>query len=180
VLGRVMHPSTSSLFDRLGLRDGFACIDVGCGGGDATLEIARRVAPDGQVIGVATSTRPSWNWLAPRLNNRALAMSVSRSGTFESQRPRSHSTCCLPILLAEGGFEDVGVSIVQPVGTSGEVKLLTPITMQNIVDAVLEDGLATREELEEVTRELYAYAADPKTVAGTPRVFQSWGRRPAA
>jgi ubiquinone/menaquinone biosynthesis C-methylase UbiE len=31
-----------SLFDRLDLRDGLACLDVGYGGGDATLEPARR------------------------------------------------------------------------------------------------------------------------------------------
>jgi ubiquinone/menaquinone biosynthesis C-methylase UbiE len=47
VLSRVMHATTSSLFDRLGLRDGLACLDAGCGGGDATLEIARRVGPRG-------------------------------------------------------------------------------------------------------------------------------------
>ena len=31
---------------------GSTCLDVGCGGGDATLELARRVAPRGRVIGV--------------------------------------------------------------------------------------------------------------------------------
>ena len=52
ILGRVMHSSSSSLFDRLGLGDGLSCLDVGCGGGDATVELARRVAPRGQVVGV--------------------------------------------------------------------------------------------------------------------------------
>jgi 2-polyprenyl-3-methyl-5-hydroxy-6-metoxy-1,4-benzoquinol methylase len=52
VLARVMRTSSMSLFDRLGLRDGLTCLDVGCGGGDATLELARRVAPRGRVVGV--------------------------------------------------------------------------------------------------------------------------------
>jgi ubiquinone/menaquinone biosynthesis C-methylase UbiE len=52
VLSRVMHATTASLFDRLDLRDGLQCLDAGCGGGDATLELARRVAPRGTVIGV--------------------------------------------------------------------------------------------------------------------------------
>lgn len=52
VLARVMHASSMSLFDRLGLSDGLACLDVGCGGGDATLELARRVGPRGTVVGV--------------------------------------------------------------------------------------------------------------------------------
>jgi SAM-dependent methyltransferase len=52
ILGRVMAPATHALFDRLTLRDGHVCIDVGCGGGDASIEIARRVAPSGRVVGV--------------------------------------------------------------------------------------------------------------------------------
>ena len=44
VLGRVMHASSSSLFERIGVRGGWTCLDVGCGGGDATLELARRRA----------------------------------------------------------------------------------------------------------------------------------------
>src|SRR5436190_13998373 len=52
LLGRVMHDTSSRLFDRLGLADGMACLDAGCGGGDATLEIGRRVAPAGRVVGV--------------------------------------------------------------------------------------------------------------------------------
>ena len=52
VLARVMHASSTSLLDRLGLCDGLACLDVGCGGGDMTLELARRVAPHGKAVGV--------------------------------------------------------------------------------------------------------------------------------
>jgi hypothetical protein len=55
---------------------------------------------------------------------------------------------------------------------------MNPLTMENIAGAVLEDGLATREEIDSVVRELYRLAADPNTVAGMPRVVQSWGRRP--
>ena len=43
ILGRVMAPASGALFDRIGLHRGQVCLDVGCGGGDATLEIARRV-----------------------------------------------------------------------------------------------------------------------------------------
>ena len=52
VLARVMHPKTTALLDRCGLRDGMACLDAGCGGGDVTVELARRVAPRGRAVGV--------------------------------------------------------------------------------------------------------------------------------
>ena len=52
VISRVMHPSTSSLFDRVRVADGHRCLDVGCGGGDVTIALARRVAPHGAAVGV--------------------------------------------------------------------------------------------------------------------------------
>ena len=70
--------------------------------------------------------------------------------------------------------------VVQPVATQGDPKLINPLTMENIADAVLTDGLATRDEIDGIVRELYAFAADPDTLAGVPRVVQAWGRRPTA
>ena len=125
VLGRVMRTSSMSLFDRLGLHDGLTCLDVGCGGGDATLELARRVAPAGRVVGVDGNVL----------------------GTFDVVYARF---------------------------------LINALTMENIAPAVLADGLASRQEIDEVVRELYEFATNPNTVAGTPRVVQAWGRRPAA
>jgi hypothetical protein len=71
ILARVMRASSTSLFDRLGLYDGLACLDVGCGGGDVTLELARRVASR---VGPSapTSTKPSWSSPATRPSNKAL------------------------------------------------------------------------------------------------------------
>jgi hypothetical protein len=50
--------------------------------------------------------------------------------------------------------------------------------MENIAGPVLEDGLATREEIDQIVRELYDFAANPSTLAGTPRIVQAWGRCP--
>lgn len=52
VVSRVMQPSTFALFGRLGLGNGYTCLDVGCGGGDVGLELARKTAPHGTVIRV--------------------------------------------------------------------------------------------------------------------------------
>jgi 2-polyprenyl-3-methyl-5-hydroxy-6-metoxy-1,4-benzoquinol methylase len=52
VLARAHWPKTSELFDRVGLRDGMRAVDLGCGGGEVTFEIARRVGPHGHVTGI--------------------------------------------------------------------------------------------------------------------------------
>ena len=51
LVARVMAPSTSELLDRVGVAQDADCLDVGCGGGDVTLELARR-AHAGRVVGV--------------------------------------------------------------------------------------------------------------------------------
>ena len=83
----------------------------------------------------------------------------------------------LPGLVKECGFDDIHVNIVQPMALTGETKLITPITLENIAAAVIEQQLATREEIEELTQRLYDLAADDTTLAGLPRVVQVWARR---
>lgn len=249
-LSRVMHGCTSALLDRLGLRDGMTGLDVGCGGGDATIEIARRVAPRGRAVGAdidetklalardearqrgvanvefrpldvrAAGGAPEYDVVYARFLLTHLSDPAGAVGAFYRHlRPggivavedidfdgsvayppskaftRYRELYCalvrarggdpnigprLPLLLEDAGFDRVEVCVVQPIGTRGEVKLLNPLTMENIADAAVRDGLATREETDEIVRELHAFAADPKTVTGLPRVVQAWGRRPQA
>jgi 2-polyprenyl-3-methyl-5-hydroxy-6-metoxy-1,4-benzoquinol methylase len=54
VLARVMWPTTEALLARVGTPRDARCLDIGCGGGDVTVELARRAA-DG--FAVRTSTR---------------------------------------------------------------------------------------------------------------------------
>lgn len=249
IISRVLRPSTTARLGSLGVGDGMTCLDVGCGGGDVTAEIAGRVGPRGRVVGVdidetklevarrETGEQGIRNvefraldirrqeagsgfdlvyarFLLTHLDDPAGAVAAFRrhlrpgglvvvedidfSGCFtypESQAfRRYHDLYCavvrsrggdpnigprLPSLLAEGGFEGVGVAVVQPAGTQGEVKLINPITMENIAEAVLRDGLASRDEIDAVIRELYEFADNPQTLASLPRIVQAWGRRGA-
>jgi hypothetical protein len=85
----------------------------------------------------------------------------------------------LPGLLAAVGLAGVGMNVVQPAGIEGEVKLVIPVTMENIADAVVAAGLAPRAEVEQVVTELYEVARDTRTVLSLPRVVQAWGYRAA-
>ena len=51
LVARVMAPATGALLDRVGVADDATCLDVGSGGGDVTLELARR-ARSGRVVGI--------------------------------------------------------------------------------------------------------------------------------
>jgi SAM-dependent methyltransferase len=52
VIARVMQPFTDALFDRVGIGPGSQVLDVGCGGGDVTFALARRIGPGGSMVGV--------------------------------------------------------------------------------------------------------------------------------
>jgi ubiquinone/menaquinone biosynthesis C-methylase UbiE len=52
VLNRALRSDTVALLNRVGVRSGMRCLDAGCGGGDVTLELAARVVPGGQVVGI--------------------------------------------------------------------------------------------------------------------------------
>ena len=81
----------------------------------------------------------------------------------------------LPGLLREVGCEQVQMHVVQPAGLEGEVKLVAPLTLENIADNVVTAGLASCAEVDQVVAELYEFARDPRTVIGLPRVVQAWG-----
>jgi SAM-dependent methyltransferase len=49
LLSGVLRPTTRALLDRVGVSAGARCLDVGCGGGDVSLELAAR---GGRVVGV--------------------------------------------------------------------------------------------------------------------------------
>ena len=248
ILARVMHESTGSLLNRLELADGQTCLDVGCGGGDVTRELARRVAPAGKAVGIdidstkleiarEESQQASIKNIEFRLSNLCEALGapefdvvysrfllthlsdpvsavksflrqlrpggvlaledIDFSGSFAwPESPafkRYHDLYCavvrnrggdpnlgqrLPQLMKECGLEAIQVSVVQPIGLTGDVKRLNGLTMENITDAVLADQLATTEEINQIVRELNEYADDERTLTGVPRVVQVWGRLP--
>ena len=109
--------------------------------------------------------------LAQRRYAELYTETVRRRGADANIGPR------LPPLLTAAGFEDVEMNVVQPASTTGDVKIITPLTMENIADSAVEEGLASREEIDRLIAELYEFANTPGTIGCMPRVFQVWGRR---
>jgi ubiquinone/menaquinone biosynthesis C-methylase UbiE len=52
VVARAYWPTTLPLLHRAGIRHGMNCLDLGCGAGEVTFEIARLVGSTGRVIGM--------------------------------------------------------------------------------------------------------------------------------
>jgi 2-polyprenyl-3-methyl-5-hydroxy-6-metoxy-1,4-benzoquinol methylase len=247
ILARIMRPTTMVLFERIGLQPGMACLDVGCGGGDVTVELAHKVEPSGHVIGIdidqakiemarreATELKLSGvefrvseigksdkraafdavytrfvlthlsdpaselAWMIGQLRPGGVVIveDIDFSGHFcHSDIPSfrryielysqvvqrtgadPHIGKRLPELLLDTGLKKVQMHVAQPAGIEGEVKLMAPITMENVVDSVLAHGLASRQEINRIVDDLYAVADDHRTVMSLPRVVQAWGYR---
>jgi ubiquinone/menaquinone biosynthesis C-methylase UbiE len=52
VITRVLQPTTERLFDHIGIRQASTVVDVGCGGGQVSFILAKRVGPQGHVTGL--------------------------------------------------------------------------------------------------------------------------------
>jgi hypothetical protein len=82
-------------------------------------------------------------------------------------------------LFLEAGIPGPEVRLTQNVSTSGEAKMLPAVTLAAMSDSILSAGLSSEDELTRAIGALEAYAADPTTLWGGPRVFQVWSRKPA-
>jgi SAM-dependent methyltransferase len=255
VIARALHPSTSALLDRIGVRPGMNCLDVGAGGGDVALELARRVGPAGHVLGIdiddtklalardeaaaagvsnveyrnldlfasdvpftvdlvyarfllthLTDAGEAASRLvsAARAGGHVIVEDIDYAGSFVYPDSEAYQHYCelytetararggdpyigrrLPTILRGAGCDDVHVNIVQPAaldpsGTGGDVKVVIPLTLENVAEAAVAEGLAEREEIDALVDRLYGLAADPGTLMGFPRIVQAWGRRPVA
>jgi 2-polyprenyl-3-methyl-5-hydroxy-6-metoxy-1,4-benzoquinol methylase len=85
----------------------------------------------------------------------------------------------LPAMLRRAGIQDVALNVIQPAHIYGEGKLMAPLTMTRISDALIAEGLATEDEVHRILTELNHAVANCETVISLPRIFQVWGKRAA-
>src|SRR3954451_10536146 len=49
---QAMEPATRAMLDAIGVKPGWACLDIGCGPGGITSLLSERVGPSGRVVGL--------------------------------------------------------------------------------------------------------------------------------
>jgi SAM-dependent methyltransferase len=77
----------------------------------------------------------------------------------------------------DAGIPRPSVRLVQRVDAEGEAKMLFVLTFRAIASAVVDEGIATGEEVDATLAGLEAFVADPETLVAQPRIFQIWRRR---
>ena len=83
----------------------------------------------------------------------------------------------LPAMLCRAGIRDVELNVIQPAHIHGKAKLMAPLTMARISDALIAEGLVSENEAQQILTELNQIAADFETLISLPRIFQVWGKR---
>jgi SAM-dependent methyltransferase len=83
----------------------------------------------------------------------------------------------LPGMLRRVGIQGIELNVIQPAHIHGEGKLMAPLTMSRISDALISEGLVSEGQVQQILTELNHAAADSETLISLPRIFQVWGKR---
>lgn len=97
---------------------------------------------------------------------------VARRGADADIGPKLHA------LARAAGWASPELQVVQPAFVEGEGKTIGLVTLVNIADAVVAEGLAGREEIDGWIEELSRFTEEDGTLISMPRIFQLWAVRP--
>ncbi|HET9255355.1 MAG TPA: methyltransferase domain-containing protein [Pseudonocardiaceae bacterium] len=244
ILAEIMWPTSAALLAAAGVPVGARCLDLGCGGGHISVELAGLAGPTGSVVGVdidaeiidlarAAAAACDLGNLEFRLGTaddfgggpydlgyvrfllshvadpqrvvsglaavippggKVIVEDTDFTGAFcfprsdayarsvqlyqETVRRRGGNADIgpeLPALLRTAGLEDVQVRAVQPVSLDGGAKAMCVVSLERTATAIVEEGIASAEEVAAVLAELRVLAADRTTLMSMPRIVQSWG-----
>jgi ubiquinone/menaquinone biosynthesis C-methylase UbiE len=246
-IGRTHWPATQELLQRAGLRPGMHCLDLGCGPGLVTLELAFRIGPTGSVLGIDAdpvkldlareaaaargltnidfrqldvttwSEASRYDFIYSRFLLSHLTFAAALAGKMlQAARPNGivivedtdfsglvafprsavfdrYVSWYRQVVTNRGGDADIGprlyrllldagwqqleVTIGQPAFSTGEGKGNCWITLLNIKESIVHDGLASPAEVDQVLKDMADFLDDPSTLVTSPRIFQVIGRK---
>jgi SAM-dependent methyltransferase len=80
-------------------------------------------------------------------------------------------------LFLDAGIPKPEVKLVQRADAAEVGKSMATWTLAATADAIIDQRLATRAQIDAALTRLHEYAADPGTLVGDPRLFQVWASR---
>jgi hypothetical protein len=80
--------------------------------------------------------------------------------------------------FGQAEIPDPQLRLAQGLASTEDQKTIAVLTLEASADAVTGAGLASSGEVAAALADLRAFAATPGTLAGDPRTFQVWARRP--
>jgi 2-polyprenyl-3-methyl-5-hydroxy-6-metoxy-1,4-benzoquinol methylase len=180
-----MRAASAAFLSRTGLAAGSACLDVGCGDGLVTIELARAVGPRGRVVGIdidagaLSIAREATDRAGVQVQFlRAEATAPPERDAFDLAYARlvlSHLADPIGALRAMRAA--VREDTVSNAMTTIEQKLFLVGLLENMREAMLDARVTTAAELDEVRRNVDRAARVAESVFHQARIHQVWGRR---
>jgi len=80
-------------------------------------------------------------------------------------------------LFVQAGLTDIGFDIIFPCYHNGTGKRMAYITLDRIKGTLMTQSLATKEEIDNMLRELDTFTKDETTIMSLPHIFRVWGKK---
>jgi hypothetical protein len=155
-----LGPASAALLDRAGLRPGHSAIDLG-GGAVAAAE------PDTEHV-LCYPPNPAFDRIC-----EIFAVAFSRNGADPAIGRR------VPELFRQVGLTSVGVESRTQMYPPGNSRRAVRLDLVNAMRGqIVEMGLASGQELDELDAVARPHLEDPRTVVMSGLLFLAWGRKP--
>jgi SAM-dependent methyltransferase len=113
----VCDPITLRQFDRVGLREGWACLEIGAGSGSIAEFMARRVGPNGSVLATDIDTRFLATAMASKFRNiRIMTHDITKDPLPDQEFDAIHARNVLTHLSSARAVLDRFVPALRPGG----------------------------------------------------------------
>ena len=182
LLARERWADARVLLEHAGVSVGMRCADIGCGGGEVTMEIARLVAPGGGVVGIDVD-KVKIALARQAAAERGLGnVEFTALDVSDWDEPAAYDVVHSRFLLQHLSRPDSLLRRMWAAVTEGGVLIVEDADFDGwyceaSADAIVSAGVATPDQVTAALDSLRRFTDDPRTLICGPRVFQLWSRR---